>query len=320
MTAFNDFDRVLDQWLDEGPNRAPDRPIELAVEHARSHPRRRDPLRFLRPDPMGRRAPGLPLRPVMILAALGLLLGAMFALGVGGRPQPAIVGPTPSTSAAPSVRTFDVELTVPEASRRPSRSSTGSGLVVEALTGTPTGEAGQSFPDDAVDVSNVDGTTLQLGWAGFPCQTDHTLTIEADGRTMTLKRPACIGDTDAIGVDRILILKILGASHGRRRDGRARALKTAGRDQAGGGASTGGAASLGGGASTIRGFSGTASGGARTRANGCRRDWPGRIGYWPHRQGSSDALPRIRGSRCRRCVSNPARRRTSIEHGTAAVG
>ncbi len=207
MNSINEFDRALGQWLDEGPNRSPDRPIELAVEHARSHPRRRDPLGFLRPDPMGRRAPGLPLRPVMILAALGLLLGAMFALGVGGRPQPAIVGPTPSESAAPSVRTFDVELTVPAGQPQTVAVIDGSGLVVEALTGTPTGEAGQSFPDDAVDVSNLDGTTLQLGWAGFPCQTDHTLTIEADGRTMTLKRPACTGDTDAIGVDRILILR-----------------------------------------------------------------------------------------------------------------
>ena len=212
MNSINEFDRALGQWLDEGPNRAPDRPIELAVSHALAHPRRRDPLGFLRPDPMGRRSSGLPLRPVMILAALGLLLGAMFALGVGGRPQPAIVGPTPSGSAAPPVQTFDVQLTVPEGQPQTVAVTDRSGLVTEALTGAPTGEAGQSFPFDAVEVLSVDATTLQLGWAGFPCQTDHTLTIEADGRTMTLERPACVGDTDTIGVDRILILRILGAS------------------------------------------------------------------------------------------------------------
>lgn len=217
MNSINDFDRALGEWLDEGPNRAPDRPIELAVAHALAHPRRRDPLGFLRPDPMGlgSQSSHLPIRPMLVLAALGLLLGAIVALGVGGSRQPAVVvPPSPSqpasvsprpTSGIASASTFVVQLTVPEGQPQTVAVSDRSGLIVEATTGTP--ESGQSFPSDAVEVTNLDATTLQLGWAGFPCQTDHTLTIESDGRTMTLERPACSGVTDSIGVDRILVLR-----------------------------------------------------------------------------------------------------------------
>lgn len=56
-------------------------------------------------------------------------------------------------------------------------------------------------------MTNIDATTLQLGWAGFPCRTDHELRIGSDPRVMTLVRPPCEGSTDAIGVDRILILR-----------------------------------------------------------------------------------------------------------------
>ena len=49
-----------------------------------------------------------------------------------------------------------------------------SGTLLEASSGSPTGE-GQGFPSDDVEVTNIDATTLQLGWAGFPCRTDHDL-------------------------------------------------------------------------------------------------------------------------------------------------
>ena len=217
MTSTNEFDRVLGEWLNEGPNRAPDRPIELSLQHARSHPRRRDPLGFLRPDPMGRRPSGLALRPVMVYAVLGLLLAAVVAVGVGGLPrQPAVLPPTtnqptaspePSTSQSQSASPFNVALTVPAGEPQTVEVIDGSGLIDEAMSGEPNGEGGQSVPFDSVEVSNLDATTLQLAWAGYPCKTDHTLTIEPDGRTMTLKRPACAGDTDTIGIDRILTLR-----------------------------------------------------------------------------------------------------------------
>jgi hypothetical protein len=215
MTSINDFDRVLGEWLDDGPNRAPDRPIELAIDHARAHPRRRDPLGFLRPDAMGRRSSGPALRPVMVFAVLGLLLAAVVAVGVGGQ-LPAIVAPPttsqptasvdPSPSHSPSAPIHRVALTVPAGQPQTVQVIDGSGLVDEAMSGTPSGE-GQSFPFDSVEVSNLDPTTIQLAWAGFPCRTDHTLTIQPDGQSMSLQRPACVGDTDTIGIDRILVLR-----------------------------------------------------------------------------------------------------------------
>jgi hypothetical protein len=220
MTAVNDFDRVLGEWLDEGPNRAPDRPVELAMEHARSHPRRRDPLGFLRPDPMAPRSRGLGmgLRPGLVLAVLGLLLAAV-AIGVGGSRQPSVVAPETSPTASPSASPTPfasptgpasagilVELVVAAGQPQTVDVVDESGKLLEATSGSPSGD-GQSFPSDGVEVTNIDATTLQLGWAGFPCRTDHDLRIGTDPLVMTLVRPPCEGVTDSIGVDRILILR-----------------------------------------------------------------------------------------------------------------
>lgn len=223
MTAHNDFDRVLGEWLNEGPNRSPDRPVDLAVEHARSHPRRPDPIGFLRPDPMARpfRGLGMGLRPAMILATVVLLLAAVVAIGVGG-PKPSVVPPNPSPSTLPGVSP------IPSSSPAPSPTGTASagilvdltvaagqpqtvdvidesGTLLEATSGSPTD--GQGFPSDAVEVTNIDATTLQLGWAGFPCRTDHELRIGTDPRVMTLVRPPCEGVSDSIGLDRVLIIR-----------------------------------------------------------------------------------------------------------------
>jgi hypothetical protein len=222
MTTINDFDRVLGEWLNEGPNRAPDRPIDLAVEHARSHPRRPDPIGFLRPDPMARPFRlGMSLRPAMILASLALLLAAVVAIGVGGR-KPSVVVPNPTPSAPPSLSGNPssspnpsptgpasagilVDLTVAAGEPQTVDVIDGSGTLLEASSGSPAD--GQGFPSDSVEVTNIDANTLQLGWAGFPCRTDHELRIGSDPRVMTLIRPPCEGVTDAIGVDRILILR-----------------------------------------------------------------------------------------------------------------
>jgi hypothetical protein len=217
MTTLNDFDRVLGEWLNEGPNRAPDRPIDLAVEHARSHPRRPDPIGFLRPDPMARpfRGLGMGLRPAMILATLALVLAAVVAIGVGG-PKPSVVVPNPSPSASPRLSPNPsptgttsagilVDLTVAAGQPQTVDVIDESGTLLEASSGSP--NDGQGFPSDSVEVTNIDATTLQLGWAGFPCRTDHELRIGSDPRVMTLIRPPCEGVTDSIGVDRILILR-----------------------------------------------------------------------------------------------------------------
>ena len=218
MTTLNDFDRVLGEWLNEGPNRAPDRPIDLAVEHARSHPRRPDLIGFLRPDPMARPFPGLGmgLRPAMILATMALLLAAVVAIGVGG-PKPSVVLPNPTLSASPSLSPNPssspnpspggilVDLTVAAGQPQTVDVIDESGTLLEASSGSPTD--GQGFPSDSVEVTNIDATTLQLGWAGYPCRTDHELRIGSNPRVMTLVRPPCEGVTDSIGLDRILILR-----------------------------------------------------------------------------------------------------------------
>jgi hypothetical protein len=223
MTASADFDRLLGEWLDEGPRRAPDRPLDRALAHARSHPRRPDPLRFLRADVMAPRRSAFGLRPVLVLAALVLLVVAALAIGGGAfrtSAPPAPPLPSPSASVAPSAAAsvapsaspdggIVVELNVPEGQPQTVEVLDESGLLATATSGNPTGENGQSFPFESVEVSQLDPTTLQLGWAGFPCATDHTLVIDETATTMTLTRPDCEGETDSSGVDRIVVLEFI---------------------------------------------------------------------------------------------------------------
>ena len=56
MTGSNDLDRMVASYLEEGPRRAPDRAVDAALTFAATHPRRRDPLLFLKPDVMARRS------------------------------------------------------------------------------------------------------------------------------------------------------------------------------------------------------------------------------------------------------------------------
>lgn len=50
----------------------------------------------------------------------------------------------------------------------------------------------QSGIDVAADPA--DPAVVVVTWTGSPCDTTHTLSIEAGGRTMTLARPSCQGD------------------------------------------------------------------------------------------------------------------------------
>ena len=117
------------------------------------------------------------------------LLLAAVAIGVGGSRQPSVVVPdtSPTTSPSASPTQFAspsgpasagilVELVVAAGQPQTVDVIDESGKLVEASSGSPTGD-GQSFPDDDVEVTNIDATTLQLGWAGFPCRTDHDLLI-----------------------------------------------------------------------------------------------------------------------------------------------
>lgn len=218
MNATTDLDRVLGEWLGEGPTRAPDHPIEAAIEHARSHPRRRDPLAFLRADPMAPRSRGIGARPVMILAVLGLLLAAVVAVGVGSQPQPVVVGPTPSAvpsgepsagPATPSPRPLlgIVELIDEAGTGATVEIEDASRKVVSAESpalGTPGPDPNAVIPDSGVLVQNQDPTTLRLTWGGGGCPTSYGLAIDESGRSMTLKGAPCGGDS--IGVQQVLYL------------------------------------------------------------------------------------------------------------------
>ena len=102
MTGSNDLDRMLGVYLDEGPRRAPERATDAALAFAAAHPRRRDPLLFLKPDVMARR--GSLFGPQLVWAALlvALTLGAVAAIAIGSRPSHEPVVPPPSLVESPS--------------------------------------------------------------------------------------------------------------------------------------------------------------------------------------------------------------------------
>ena len=104
MTSSNDFDRRLGAWLDEGPERAPDRTIDAARAHAQAHPRRRDPLAVLRRDPMSGAGFAAGLRPLPLVAVLGLILVAAIGVAtVGGFfSGPSVVPPPVTPTASPT--------------------------------------------------------------------------------------------------------------------------------------------------------------------------------------------------------------------------
>ena len=202
MTMFDDTDRRIAAWFTDETVRVPERTIDAALAHARAYPRRRDPLAGLRRDPMagGPFSGGL-LAPVPLLAVVGLIVVA--ALGgaiAGGFIRPSGPAPLPSAtptatpSPSPSPATFHVDLIEVAGADATIDITDRSGMVVGVESGQPAD--GGSVGDGGIDAANdpSDPTIVVLTWTGTPCDTTHTLEIEADGRTMTLARPRCEGD------------------------------------------------------------------------------------------------------------------------------
>ena len=222
MNAQNDIDRRIAGWLEDGPSRAPERTIDSALAHAQAHPRRRDPLAFIRKDPMNAQTSPFQaaLRPLALVAVLALVLAAAFAVvTVGGlfQGQPAVVPPvatpSPSTpsasptavpSASPSPTVISVDLIEHVGADATIDITDLSGTLVSAVSGDP-GD-GASVPDGAVETGDqiADPTTIVLTWSGLPCDTTHQMTIAPDGVTITIDRPTCQGD--AMAVDHVLLL------------------------------------------------------------------------------------------------------------------
>jgi len=80
------------------------------------------------------------------------------------------------------------------------------GYLVDAKSGTPA--EGQSVGQYTLEVENLDATTLKLSWVDYPIENALALYIdEHDGAIrLLLIQPAPTGPTDAIALDRELIL------------------------------------------------------------------------------------------------------------------
>jgi hypothetical protein len=230
-TSARDVERRLAAFLgDDLGTRVPDRPVEAAMAHARAHPRRRDVLAAVRPDPMdgwatvvglggARTGPRVASR-LLLAASLGLLLVAAFAVAsVGGLfDRPALVpvpSPTPSAvpTAAPSpspslvIETIRVDLSELYGADAFIEVTDESGTVTAAVTGTPR-DGGSTDGQSVVVTEGTSPDTVVLTWTGLPCETGHQLVIAPDGLTMTLFRTTCEGDT--FPRDLVLVLTFAG--------------------------------------------------------------------------------------------------------------
>ncbi len=225
---LDDFDRSLAEFLADGPSRAPEAPVIAAMAHARTTPRRPDPLRAFRADPMAPRGTGgFAVRSGLVLATVALAVGAVGVAVVGSRPPqdsvltPPSASPSPISSATPdptppigshTVGGPDTPLGSPAVPPIHVALQTQGGnpasvdVVDESgkLTGAVSGTVPDSVANDSFDAFNDDPTTVRLTWAGSPCDTVHRLTLDPALTTLTIDRPLCFGDS--IAAYRSLIL------------------------------------------------------------------------------------------------------------------
>ena len=207
MTGTNDQDRRIAAWFEASPSRVPERTVDAVLAHARSHPRRPDRLAALRPDPMGSGGFGLGrmMQPLPLVAAVGLLLAtALAGAAVGGwfRGDPAvappIVNPSPQATVTPAA-------SEPAILRIDLMEHVGNDAFIEiidesrTLTGAVSGDpgGGVDVEPDRIRIENdpAEPRTVVLTWSGGTCDTSHAMTIEPDGRTLAMTRPACLGDS-----------------------------------------------------------------------------------------------------------------------------
>jgi len=200
MTGSNDLDRMLASYLDEGPRRSPERPMDAAIAFAAAHPRRRDPLLFLKSDVMGRRSSLF--GPQLVWAALlvALTLGAVAAVAIGTRPSqepvvppPVVESPSlsPSPSVAPGPTEFSIELFDPNNEITwPVTVTDASGTLVTAEP-----ETQQDVPPvDRIQATTdqADPTRVELVWTFCGGPSPHHLTIDATGQVWRLERQQCL--------------------------------------------------------------------------------------------------------------------------------
>ena len=218
MNPTTDLDRLLTEWLDEGPKQAPERPIQLAVEHARAHPRRPDPIWFVRADAMAPRTFQLAFQPAFALLAVGLLLAAIVAVGVGSRGNevvPPVPSATPSLppSSGPSPTPTPPTLKFNETITFTDTEGIEVRVTVYELSGLLEAAAHDATQDieipdgESVGLANdtTDPNVLRVAWGGCPSQTDYLVTVDPIAGTLVIETPPCEGDT--LGVGRGLALR-----------------------------------------------------------------------------------------------------------------
>ena len=209
----SELDRVLGDWLADGPRRAPAAPVTVAIEFARAHPRRPDPLRVFRRDPMaGRGSARFIVQPAFALLLVGLLL--MVVVGVGvvsglrsdrSAPVPSPVAPIPSASPvasptalpSPTPHVFDVTLDIGISQPVTITIEDHSNRIVRAEDVSAQGSA--PMPAGDLTVTQVDATTVDVTWVDLPCQTRARLTLDQAATALVLSAAPCGGDTVAIG-------------------------------------------------------------------------------------------------------------------------
>ena len=198
MTGSNDLDRMLASYLEEGPRRAPDRAMDAALTFAAAHPRRRDPLLFLKPDVMARRGSMFGPQLVWVAAVIALTLGAVAAIAVGTRPSQEPVVPPPvveSPSPSPSVVASPVVTTIELFD--PNNEITWPVTVTDASGTLVTAEPEQQADLPAVDQIEAtndpaDPTRVELVWTFQGCAFPQSLTIDESGQVWRLERQQCL--------------------------------------------------------------------------------------------------------------------------------
>jgi hypothetical protein len=205
MNQTSDLDRLLDDWLTDGPNRAPDQPITAASQFARAHPRRPDPLRIFRSDPMAdrRRAP-FGLQPGLIFALLALVVAIVAAGVIGSRLEKPVLVPPPTTATPSAPPTSSPDSSVLPILRgfflTDLATTAGAPAMVDVvdrshlIADIASGSAIEGGTVDRITVTNDAADRLRVTWPGSPCDTVHRLTLDETATHLVLERPICRGD------------------------------------------------------------------------------------------------------------------------------
>jgi hypothetical protein len=223
MTNLDDFDRSLSDFLADGPNTAPEAPVIAAMAHARTTPRRPDPLRAFRADPMSPRRTGLVgARPGLLLAVVAVAVGAVGVAVVGSRQPSDSVLPVPSTNdvatptpgssgiaspipTGPPAFQADVTMLVSAGQPFPITVSDVIGDLIGAVSLQPGDGASVGTNDIQVIADPANPAAFIVTWQGTPCETGGSVRVDEARKLIEIGRQRCVGEP--LPLDRVLRLE-----------------------------------------------------------------------------------------------------------------